>query len=149
MGARGDTLAKQFETRAHEATAVMETLSDADWNKTTAAERWAVSHETLGGLVKLLADGKPGPSLPMEALHQMNAKHAQEFAGCTRAETIALHKKNAAGAAALLRGIDDPAFDRSGAVFAGAPAMSAAQVAGILDRHIDEHLGSIKATIGR
>jgi hypothetical protein len=28
------------------------------------------------------------------------------------------------------------------------PAMSAGQVAGILCKHVDEHLGSIKATVG-
>ncbi len=158
MGARGETLAKQFETKAQEATAVIEKLSDADWKKTTAAETWPVgvvahhiagAHEGIGGIMKMLADGKAGPNMPMEALHQRNAKHAQDFAGCTKAETLALHRKNAAAAAALVRSLDDAAFDRSGAVFTGAPAMSAGQMAGILSSHIDEHLGSIRATVGR
>ena len=156
MGARGETLAKQFEAKAQEATAVMEKLTDADWKKVTKAEQWSVGvvahhiatgHEGIGGIVKRLADGKPGPSMPMEALHQMNAKHAQDFAGCTKAETVALHRKNAATAATLLRSIDDAAFERSSTVFSGAPAMSAAQLAGILSSHIDEHLASIRATI--
>jgi hypothetical protein len=158
MGARGETFAKQFESKAQEATAIFEKLSDADWKKITSAEKWSVgvtahhiasSHEGIGGIVKALAEGKSGPSIPMDALHQMNAKHAQDFAGCTKAETVELHKKNAAAAAALLRSIDDAAFDKSAAVFTGAPAMSAAQIAGILSNHIDEHLGSIKATTGK
>jgi hypothetical protein len=158
MGARGETFAKQFEAKAQEATAVIEKLSDADWKKTTTAEKWtvgvvahhiAMAHQGIGGIMKSLADGKPGPSMPMEALHQMNAKHAQDFAGCTKSETLDLHKRNAAAAAALLRSIDDAGFDRSSTVFSGAPAMSAGQMAGILSSHIDEHLGSIKATVGR
>jgi len=158
MGARGETLAKQFETKAQEATSVIEKLSDADWKKVTSAEKWPVgvtahhiasAHQGIGGIMKAIADGKSGPNIPMDALHQMNAQHAKDFASCTKAETLELHKKNAAASAALLRGIDDAAFDRSATVFTGAPAMSAAQMAGILCSHIDEHLGSIKATVGR
>ena len=158
MGARGETFAKQFESKAQEATAVFEKLSDADWKKMTSAEKWSVgvtahhiasAHQGIGGIMKSLADGKSGPNIPMEGLHQMNAQHAKDFASCTKAETVELHKKNAAAAAALLRSIDDAAFDKSGSVFNGAPAMSAGQMAGILSSHIDEHLGSIKSTVGK
>jgi DinB superfamily len=158
MGARGETLAKQFETKAGEATAVLERLSDTDWKKVTAAEKWTVgvvahhiaaSHETLGGLIKMLADGKPGPNIAMDVIHGMNAKHAQDFAGCTKAETVALHKKNVGSVASMLRGIGDAEFDRSGPVVNGLPPMSAGQLAGgLLCGHIDEHLGSIRATVG-
>ena len=156
MGAKGETLAKQFEAKVQEATAVFEKLSDADWKKVTSAEKWPVgvtahhvasSHQGIGGIMKSLAEGKGGPNIPMEGLHQMNAQHAKDFANCTKAETVELHKKNAAAAASLLRGLDDAAFDKTGSVFTGAPAMSAGQMAGILCSHIDEHLGSIKKTI--
>jgi len=158
MGARSETLAKQFEAKAQEATSVIEKLSDADWKKVTSAEKWSVgvtahhiasAHQGIGGIMKAIADGKSGPNIPLDALHQMNAQHAKDFANCTKSETLELHQKNAAAAAATLRGIDDAAFDRSSTVFTGAPAMSAAQMAGILSSHIDEHLGSIKATVGR
>jgi len=158
MGARGETFAKQFEAKVKEATAVIEKLSDADWKKVTAAEKWPVgvtahhiasAHQGIGGIMKMLADGKPGPNMPMEGLHQMNAKHAQDFANCTKSETLELHTKNAAAAAALLRSIDDAAFDKSSTVFSGAPAMSTGQMAGILSSHIDEHIGSIRATVGK
>ena len=156
MGAKGETLAKQFEAKVQEATAVFEKLSDADWKKVTSAEKWPVgvtahhvasTHQGIGGIMKSLAEGKGGPNIPMEGLHQMNAQHAKDFANCTKPETLELHKKNAAAAASLLRGLDDAAFDKSGSVFTGAPAMSAGQMAGILCSHIDEHLGSIKKTI--
>jgi hypothetical protein len=158
MGARGETFARQFEAKAQEATAVMERLSDADWSKTTASETWtvgvvahhiAVSHETIGGLVKALAGGKGGPNVPLDAIHQMNARHAQDHRGCTKAETLALHEKNVASVADMLRGFDDAAFDQSGPVIAGLPPMSAGDLAGgLLCTHVDEHLGSIRATVG-
>jgi hypothetical protein len=158
MGARSEELAKKFEAKSSEAAAVFERLSDADWKKVTAAEKWSVgvtahhiaaSHETLGGLIRALADGKGGPNIPFDAIHGLNAKHAQEHAACTKAETIALHQKNTAATAALVRGLSDEQLERSGTVIAGLPAMSAGQLAGgLLCGHIDEHLGSIKATIG-
>jgi hypothetical protein len=158
MGAKGESFAKQFETKAAEATAVFERLSDADWKKVTAAEKWSVgvtvhhiaaSHGLLTGLIKTVADGKPGPNIAMDAIHAGNAKHAQEFANCTKAETLALHKQAVAATAAALRGIPDADFDRSANVIAGAPAMTAEQlVGGLLCKHIDDHLGSIKTTVG-
>jgi hypothetical protein len=42
MGARSEALARQFETRAEEAIAALQRLSDADWKKATAAEKWSV-----------------------------------------------------------------------------------------------------------
>jgi uncharacterized damage-inducible protein DinB len=158
MGARAETLAKQFEARAHEATGVLERLSDADWKKATAAEKWSVgvvahhmagAHEVIAGLIKTLASGQPLPTLSPQHLHDLNAKHAQENANCTKADTVALHKKNAAAAAAIVRGLDDAGLDRTGVVLTGMPAMSAEQLAlRVLVGHVEEHLGSIRATAG-
>src|ERR1041384_6684624 len=64
MGARGETLAKQFEAKAAEATGVIEKLSDADWKKVTSAEKWPVGGggHPLAGSPQLIgggaADGK-------------------------------------------------------------------------------------------
>ena len=157
MAAKGEALAKQFEVKALEATTVLERLSDADWKKTTSAEKWTVgvvahhmagAHEAIAGIVKTVASGQSMPNFTMDMLHDMNAKHAQEHAKATKAETVALHKKSAAAAAAVLRGLSDADYAKSGTVIAGLPPMSAEQVVGgILLRHIEEHLGSIRGTI--
>ena len=157
MAAKGEALAKQFEVKAQEATTVLERLSDADWKKTTSAEKWTVgvvahhmagAHEAIAGIVKTVASGQSMPNFTMDMLHDLNAKHAQEHAEATKAETVALHKKSAAAAAAVLRGLSDADYAKSGTVIAGLPPMSAEQVVGgILLRHIEEHLGSIRATI--
>ncbi len=157
MAARSEALAKKFEAKAQEASTAIERLSDADWKKTTAAEKWpvgvvahhiAVAHEVIGGLVKTIASGQSAP-VAMDTIHAMNARHAQEHASCTKAETLALHKKNAAAAAALVRGLGDADLERSGTVITGMPAMSAGQLAGgLLVGHVDEHLGSIRITVG-
>lgn len=158
MSARAESLAKKFEATAAELTAVIGKLSDADWKKVTAAEKWPVgvtahhvagAHEPIAGIAKTIASGQSIPNFTGAMLDEMNAKHAKEHAGCTKAETLALHQKGVAMAAATVRGLSDADLDRSGTVLTGMPAMTAHQVVeGILISHINEHMGSIRKTVG-
>lgn len=159
MGARAETLAKQFEAKAGELGGTIEKLSDAEWKKVTTAEKWPVgvtahhvagAHEGISGMVKTLASGQALPPFNMAMLDEMNAKHAKEFAGCTKAETLALHQKGAASAATIVRGLSDSELDRSGVLLTGMSPMTVQQIVeGILINHITEHLDSIRATVGR
>src|SRR5262249_55438305 len=130
-----------------------------DWKKTTEGEKWTVGvvahhvaggHEGISGIIKRVAGGQSTPSFTMDALHEMNAKHAHEFANVGKAETIALHKKNAAAAAAAVRGLSDADLERSGTVLTGMPAMTVEQiVTGILINHVDDHVRNIRAAVGK
>jgi uncharacterized damage-inducible protein DinB len=158
MGARAESLAKQFEAKAAEMTGVIAKLSDADWKKVTAAEKWSVGvtahhlargHEAILGIVKTIAAGKSIPNFTTTMLDEMNATHAREHAGCTKAETLALHEKGAAIAAAGVRALSDAELDQSGTVFTGRPPMTAQQmIEGALINHMTDHLGSIRKTVG-
>jgi hypothetical protein len=158
MSARAETLAKQFEAQAAEMTAEIEKLTDADWKKVTSAEKWPVgvtahhvagAHEPIAGMLKTVASGQTMPPFTMQMLDEMNARHAKDFAGCTKAETLELHKKGVAAAAATVRGLSDAELDRSGTVLTGMPAMTAQQIVeNIMISHVKEHLGSIRATVG-
>ena len=158
MGARAESLAKQYEAKAAEMTDTINKLSDADWKKTTAAEKWSVgvtahhvagAHEPIAGIAKTVASGQSLPNFTMAMLDEMNAKHAKDFAGCTKAETLALHEKGVKAAAAVVRSIGDADLDKSGTVLAGLPVMTAQQaIEGILINHIDDHMGSIRKTVG-
>ena len=73
MGARAESLAQQFESKAAEMTAVINRLSDADWKKTTAAEKWPIGvtahhvaggHEGIAGIVKVRRTWASGTALP-------------------------------------------------------------------------------------
>ncbi len=158
MGARAESLAKKYEAKAAELTATIQKLSDADWKKVTTAERWPVgvtahhvagAHEPISGIVKTLAAGQSIPGFSLAMLDEANAKHAKEFAGCTKAETLALHEKGVKTAAAVVRGLDDSQLDKSGTVLTGMPPMTCQQaIEGVLINHIDDHMGSIRKTIG-
>ena len=158
MGAKGEALASQFETKVMEATRLLEKLSDADWKKTTAGEKWTVaatarhvasSYEPITHIIKTIASGQALPHFTRQMLDEMNAQHAKEFAGSTKPETIELLKKGAAAAAGALRGLSDAELAKTGTVFTGMPSMSAEEmVKNALLGHIDEHFGSIRKTIG-
>src|SRR5262249_55583418 len=114
MGKRAEGLAKTFEDKATELSGVIEKLSDADWKKVTSAEKWPVgvtahhvagAHEPIAGIVKTVASGQTVPPFTMAQLDEANARHAKDFAACTKAETLALHKKGAAHAAPLVRAL--------------------------------------------
>jgi len=157
MGAKGEALAKQFEAKVQEATTVIEKLTDAEWKTVTAAEQWpvgvvahhvATAHEGISRIVKTVASGQPMPHFTLDMLNQMNAQHAKEHAACTKSETLALHKKNAGAAAAIVRGLSDAELQKSGKVLADAPPINVEGiVTGILIHHIDEHVGSIRKTV--
>jgi hypothetical protein len=159
MGAKGEMLAKQFEAKAQEAAAVVEKLSDADWRKVTEAEKWTVgvtahhlagAFEPVAGIITAIVSGQLPGNFSRAMLDEMNAKHAKEYANCSKAETIALLKKGAPVAAAVVRGLSDDQLAKSGTVFTDAPPLTAEQVVmGGLITHIDEHFGSIRKTVGQ
>jgi hypothetical protein len=158
MGANGEGFAKQFESKVEEAIHLLEKMSEADWKKTTAGEKWTVgvtahhiagSYEPITNIIKTIAAGQALPHFTPHMLDEMNAQHAKDLAGCTKPETIALLKKGAAAAAAVVRGLSDAELKKTGTVFTGMPPMSTEEMVkrALLD-HIDEHFGSIRAAIG-
>lgn len=158
MGAKGEAFAKQLEAKVGDAVGVMEKLTDADWKQMTGGEKWTVgvtahhvarSYEPITGIIKAITAGQTLPNFTPQMLDEMNAGHAHEFAGCTKAETLALLKKGAASAITLVRGLSDADLAKTGTVFAGMPPMRAEDMVqrALLD-HIDEHFGSIRKTIG-
>jgi len=158
MGTKSEELAKQLEGKVHKTIAALEKLNDADWKKLTVAEKWSVgvtAHhvagalEAVAGIVTAVASGQSRGEFTRAMLDEMNATHAKEHANCSKTETIALLKKGAVAAAAVLRGLSDNQLARSGTVFTDAPPMNVEQLitAGLLT-HIDEHFGSIWRTVG-
>lgn len=158
LSAKVEALARQFEAKRGEAAAVLGKLSDADWKKVTAAEKWTVgvtahhlagSFEPVAGLIVAIVSGQSAGTFTRTMLDEMNAAHAKEHADCSKAETIALLEKGATTAAATVRGLSDDQLAKRGVVFADAPPMSAEElIMGGLINHIDDHFGSIRKTVG-
>ena len=157
-GTRVEALARQFEAKAAEAMATLQRLTDAEWKKTTAGEEWSVgvtahhvagAFEVISGIVKAIVSGATRPPISMKDLDLMNAQHAKDFAACTKAETLELFKKGAALAARAVRDLREGDLAKTAAVIAEAPPMSAEQLIQMgLFGHMDDHIGSIKKTLG-
>jgi len=154
---RSETLARQFEGKVQDAVATLERLGDADWKKVTQAEKWTVgvtAHHLAGALeavatmVETMAAGQP-LSFRLDMLDDMNARHAKEYANCTKAETLELLRRGAAVAAARVRALSDEDLAKSGPLGPGGPPMTVeALIAAGLLGHIDDHFGSIRRTVG-
>lgn len=158
MGTKSEALAKQVEAKGREAAAMLEKLTEADWKKVTEAEKWTVgvtAHHLAGGLeavagiIRGIVAGQASGNFSRGMLDEMNAQHAKEHASCTKAETAALLAKGTATAAAVVRGLGDEQLSTSGVVFTDVPPMTAEQLIqlGLLN-HVDEHVGSIRKTVG-
>jgi DinB superfamily len=159
MGAKTGALAAELEGKARDAVATLEKLGDEDWRKVTAAEKWpvgvtahhlAVGLEAVAGIVTGIVSGAPPRGIftrPM--LDQMNAQHAKEHGDITRAETLSLLRKGAATASAVVRGLSDDQLAKSATVFTDGPPMTAEQLIrlGLLS-HVEEHMDSIRKTVG-
>jgi len=154
-----DGYVTQFEAKVKEAVALVQSLSDTDWRKVTAAEKWTVgvtAHhvatalEPIAGMVAGVASGQVPGTFTMAMLDEMNAQHAKDFAACTRAETVALLEKGAALASTTVRGLSDEQLAKRATVLADAPPMSVEElIMGGMLGHIDDHFGSIRKTVGR
>ncbi len=106
--------------------------------------------EPIAVMIETVATGRPVEPFSMSSIDEMNARHARDYAGCTRAETIELLRKGVATASAAVRRLSDDQLTRSAQVVTGVPPMTVEQlVAGGLLGHIDDHFGSIRKTVGR
>ncbi len=158
MGGKSEALLKQFESKAREAIDILEQLSDEDWKKVTKAEQWSVgvtAHHLAGAFqsvsdaVNRIASGQP-LGFTMDMVNEMNARHAKDFANCTKAETLELFKKGAKVVATVVGGLSDDQLAKRGTFGPGGPPITAEQLITMaLIEHTNEHLGSIRKTVGK
>jgi hypothetical protein len=158
MAERVQALADQFEQANQDLITFVQGLTDDQWQTMVPNEQRTVgvvlhhlasSHVPVSQAVAMIAAGQ---SLPVtaELLDQINAAHAQQHAGCTRAETVALLQTTGPAAAAAIRALSDEQLDRSVpmALLGGAPLTAEQFAQGGLLGHIHGHRQSIQAALG-
>lgn len=140
-----------------ELVAFIQTCSDEEWGRTCEGEGWPVNvvahhiawgHEVSAGWIRTIRSGRDVPGSP-EAHDAGNAAKAAEVAEISRDEVIRLANRNVNELASLLRSLTAEDLSRSSTFGpAGGVKMSVDQLAGAR-RHLDRHLGSIRAAVGR
>lgn len=136
LNSRANVLAKRLLLGANTLATFAEGLSDSEWNKPVLGDGRTIGvvvHHVANvyplevKLAKSLAIGNPIAEATMDAINQMNADHAKEFANVTKREAIQLLRQNSKTAAASIRAFTDLELDNSATVSLNANAPLTAQ----------------------
>ena len=161
MSRRAELLAGRVEEGAAGLAAFAEGLSDTEWAMAVSA----TDRRTLGQVVnhvalvypieidlaRAIAGGNAVTDVTWEVVGELNAGHAREFAGVTKAEAIALLLANARQAAEAVRSFTDEQLDQA-ALFGlsyGAPMTAQFVIEDHAVRHSWHHLARIRKAVGR
>jgi len=100
-------------------------------------------------LASTLASGNPIEGVTMAVLADMNAKHAVEHAGVTKAEALELLRRNVSEAAAAVGRFSDEELDAAAPVslYAGAPLTAQFFIEDHALRHSFHHLAKIRKAL--
>lgn len=157
MSERADALAARFEQANETFVGVVAGLSPAQWGadappeaRTVAAlaRHVADAYALESAAFRALAEGQPVQTWTRAALAELNAGDGQRYAACDQAETVELLRRNAAGAASMVRSLSGEQLARRGIYVVELPEMTLDQlIERILIGHPESHLRSIRAAI--
>jgi DinB superfamily len=159
MSIRSEALARHLEQGAAALAAFASTLTDADWETRLPHDGRKVGvvvHHVASmypiemQLAQLLAAGKPIEGVTVEAVAEINAKHAREFDGVTREQALELLRKNSTAAAAGIRALSDTQLDQAATISyynSDAPLTCQFWLEDHPVRHSYHHLARVKAAV--
>jgi hypothetical protein len=161
MSRRAELLAGRIEEGSAGLAAFAEHLSDTEWTTPTSA----TDRRTLGQIVnhvalvypievdlaRAVAGGNAVTDVTWEVVAELNAGHAREHAGVTKAEALALLRANSRAAAEAVRAFSDEQLDRAApfSLSFGAPVTAQFVVEDHAVRHSWHHLARIRKAVGR
>jgi 2-polyprenyl-3-methyl-5-hydroxy-6-metoxy-1,4-benzoquinol methylase len=161
MSRRAESLADRIEEGAAGLAAFAEGLSEAEWSMpVSATDRRSIGlivHHVASvypvevDLARAIASGKAVTDVTPEVVNGMNAKHAEDQAGATKAATLELLRGNSRAAAAAVRAFTDDELDRAApfSLSFGAPVTAQFVIEDHALRHSWHHLARIRKALGR
>ena len=161
VGRRAELLADRIEEGAAGLAAFAESLSEEEWHTPVSS----TDHRTVGVIVhhvasaypieidlaRAIARGNAVTDVTWEVVAQLNAKHANEQDGVTKAATLELLRRNSVEAAAAIRAFTDEELDRAApfSLSFGAPVTAQFVIEDHALRHSWHHLARIRKALGR
>lgn len=160
---RAELLADRIEEGAAGLAAFAEGLSEQDW-RTPVTEGGkdgrpvgVVVHHVANmypieiDLARTIANGKAVTDVTWEVVAGLNAKHAHDQAGVTKATALELLRRNSREAAAAVRAFTDEELDRAAplSLNSGAPVTAQFVIEDHALRHSWHHLARIRKALGR
>jgi len=163
MGRRAESLADRIEEGAADLSAFAEGLSEAEWH--APLSRNGGDRRSIGVIVnhvasvypieidlaRTIASGKAVTHVTWEIVAELNARHAHDQAGVTKAATLELLRQNSREAAEAVRAFTDDELDRAASfsLSFGAPVTAQFGIEDHALRHSWHHLARIRTTLGR
>ena len=158
MSNRSERLAARLETHAKALCDYAKTLTPEQWAKRVPGDGRSIGvivHH-VGAVYPLeiqlaqgVAAGTPMVGVAWQAVHDMNAKHAQDFASVTKEQAIAAIEANSAEAAKAIRAMSDADLDRAvpQSLYGDAELTCQFFLEDHAVRHSMHHLASIRAAL--
>jgi hypothetical protein len=160
MNHRSNALAERLEQGARALADLASSLTDAEWQTRGPKDRRKIGvlvHHVASmypleiQLAQALAKGMPVEGVTWDAVHGLNARHAEEHDGVTPAAALDLLRRNSDAAAAMIRALSDEELDRAAPVSLNSDAPLTCQF--FLEdhavRHSYHHLAAIRSVLGR
>ncbi len=159
MKSRAEALAARVEKGAAELATFAEGLSDKEWRTPVRDGRpvgVCVHHVASVYPIEIqlaqgIASGNAITDVPWEAVADMNAKHAAEFANVSKADAVDLLRRNSKEAATAVRSFTDEQLDTAApfSLSFGAPVTAQFVLEDHAVRHSWHHLARIKSALGK
>jgi hypothetical protein len=158
---RAQALAERLEDGARALAAFASTLTDAEWSRpfgTTDKRKIGVIVHHVASiypleiqLAQVLATGKPITDVTWDAVAQVNAGHAKENDGATKAAALELLARNSAAAADAIRALTDAQLAKAAPVslYGDAPLTCQFFLEDHAVRHSYHHLAKLRKALGR
>ena len=158
---RAELLADRIEEGAAGLAAFAEGLSEAEWlAPVSSRDRRSVGvivHHVASvypieiDLARAIASGKAVTDVTWEVVAELNAKHAHDQAGVTKAAALELLRRNSREAAAVVRTFTDDQLDQAApfSLSFGAPVTAQFVIEDHALRHSWHHLARIRTALGR
>jgi len=160
---RAAALADRIEQGAATLAAFAEGLSEAEWRSPGAAKGndkrsvGVIVHHVASmypievDVARAVAGGKSVAEVTWQVVAGMNAKHSEEQATATKADTLALLRKNSQEAAAAVRKFTDEELEKAGpfGLSYGAPVTAQFVIEDHALRHSWHHLARIREALGK
>ena len=161
MSRRAESLADRIEEGAEGLAAFAEGLSEADWRTpVSGTDRRSIGvivHHVASvypieiDLARAIASGEAVTDVTWQVVAELNAKHAHDQSGVTKAAALELLRRNSRQAAAAVRAFSDDELDRAApfSLSFGAPVTAQFVIEDHALRHSWHHLARIRAAVGR
>jgi hypothetical protein len=160
MSQRSEALADRLEQGARALAVFASGLTDTEWHSRipkdgrkvgVVVHHVATMYPLEIELAQTLARGEAVAGVTWDAVHTINARHAQEHDAITKAAALDLLLRNSAAASDAIRALSDEQLDRAAPVSLNGEAPLTCQF--MLEdhavRHSYHHLAILRATVKR